>query len=347
MAKGTGMKPYTAEELSLFSSQVALVLHSGMFLPDGLAAMAEESDDPALKSISDSVGREGKLAPALERTGMFPGYMVNMVRIGEESGKLEDVMHSLSTYYEREHAVREQIKSSVLYPVALVGMMLIVIAVLFIKVLPVFSEVFEDLGGATSGISAGMLAAGPVLGYIALGIAAVILALGITLMIKLRSSRGYASLMRAFSRLGPTRKLSEKIAAGRFAFALSMLLESGYSLETALDALPGIVDNDDLNDKIASCRETMAEGESFAAAVSRAGIFSGMYAHIIGVGIRAGALDSVASKIADNYEADTDRSIAAVVSAIEPVLVGILCVVIGAVLLSVMIPLMSIMTSIG
>ncbi len=345
MRQKVGERPYTPEELSMFCSQVALVLKSGMFLPDGVTAMAQEGSDPVLARIREDVEKDGKLGKALENTKMFPDYMVRMVLMGEEAGKLEQVMAALAKYYEREHAVRSQIKSAVFYPMVLVALMVVVIGVLLIKVLPVFADVLADLGGAAA--AGGMASFGSAAGYAALGLAALILLLGACLTAKLRSARGYASLMNAFAKFGPTKKLADKVATGRFTFALSMLLESGYSLDKALEGLPAVVENDRVAERIARCRAAMEQGDSFAAAVEKAGLFSGMYAHILGVGFKTGALDSVSARIAAVYEEEVDRSISALVSVIEPMLVSILCVIIGVILLSVMLPLMNIMSAIG
>ncbi|MBQ3108081.1 MAG: type II secretion system F family protein [Clostridia bacterium] len=342
MKKKMNGRPYAAQDLSLFCSQVALLLRSGMFLPDGMEALAEESDDPVLTAIAEEVREKGSLAPALEKTGAFPEYLIGMVELGESSGKLEEVMTSLSEYYEREQAVRRQVKTAVLYPMVLVLMMIVVIAVLLIKVLPVFSQVFRDLGADAS-----VMTGGTVAGYIALGIAAVIAVLCIALFVMVRSAEGYAKLTALMAKFRPTRSLAEKIAAGRFAFALSLLLESGYDLDTALKKLPAIVESEATSKKIEVCRAAIDEGDSFSEAVNKSGLFPGMYSRILAVGFRAGALDTVSRKIAGIYEEEIDRSIAAAVSFIEPLLVALLCIVIGVILLSIMLPLTGIMSGIG
>ncbi|HWQ58125.1 MAG TPA: type II secretion system F family protein [Clostridia bacterium] len=347
MAKIDGARHYDAQELSAFCAELALVLRSGMFLPDGVAAMAKESGDPVVTRLNIAVQGGSKLAPAMKESGVFPEYMVGMVELGEAAGKLEQVMDALSLYYEREHAVRNQIKSAVFYPMALVGIMIVVIAVLLIKVLPVFADVFADLGGAAGAVSPDIASFGTIAGALALALALMMLVFCAYLSLKLRSAAGYAALMRSLARLGFTRKLADKIAAGRFAFALSMLLESGYALDEALAKLPGIVENDRAAAQILSCRERMADGVSFAKAVEECGLFSGMYAHILGVGFRAGALESVTAKVAAIYEDEIDRSVARLVGIIEPALVALLCAIIGAILLGVMLPLMNIMAGIG
>jgi len=347
MANKSGVRPYTAQELSAFCAELALVLRSGMFLPDGMAAMAKESGDPIISKLCAALQGGGKLAPAMREAGAFPYYMVGMVDLGESAGKLEQVMEALSLYYEREHAVRNQIRSAVFYPMMLVAIMIVVIAVLLIRVLPVFADVFADLGGAAGAVSPEIAGFGEIAGYLALALAALMLAFCVHLSVRLRSASGYAALMRGLARIGFTRKLAEKIAAGRFAFALSMLLESGYALDDALAKLPSIVDNDRAGAQILACREAMAQGASFSKAVEESGLFPGMYAHILGVGFRAGALERVSAMVAAIYEEEIDRSISRLVGIIEPALVAMLCVIIGAILLSVTLPLMDIMAGIG
>ena len=342
MSNNRNGRLYAAQDLSLFCSQVALLLRSGMFLPDGMQALAEESEDPVITGIAEEVQLSGSLAPALKNAGAFPEYLVNMVELGERSGKLEEVMTSLAAYYEREQAVRRQVKTAVLYPMVLVLMMIVVIAVLLIKVLPVFSQVFQDLGA-----DAGAMAGGTAAGYAALGIAALIAAGCIALFLLMRTSKGYAKLMAILAKFGPTRAIAEKIASGRFAFALSLLLESGYDLDTALTLLPTIVESHPVARRIESCRMAMAEGASFAEGVEKSGLFPGMYSRILAIGFRAGALDSASRKISDIYEEEIDRSIASAVSFIEPMLVALLCIVIGVILLSIMLPLTGIMSGIG
>ena len=347
MAQHTDARPLSAQELSAFSAQLALVLHAGVFLPEGLIAMTQDNPDPVLMKLSLAVEGGGKLAPAMRETGAFPEYMLGMVELGESAGKLEQVMRALSLYYEREDALKNQIKSAVFYPMMLVGVMIVVIAVLLIRVLPVFADVFAELGGAAGALSPDVAAFGAVAGYASMGVALLLLVLCAAFSLKLRTASGYASLVRAFSRVGPLTKLADKIAAGRFAFALSMLLESGYGLDAALGTLPSVVENERIARRIRDCREAMREGTSFAKAVETSGLFSGMYAHLLGVGFRTGALDSVTAKIADIYEEEINRALARLVGAVEPVLVALLCTVIGSILLGVMLPLMNIMSGIG
>ena len=339
--------PYTAQELSLFCSQIALLLRAGVFLPDGIASLAEDSADAVLCTIAGEVEGGGSLAAALGRTEKFPRYLVNMVDIGEKSGKLEQVMDSLSRYYEREDTLRKQVKVAVFYPLLHACMMIAVIAVLCVVVLPVFAQVFQGLGGAAGGSAAAMLRFGQVAGYAALALTVLIAAAALIVFLMMRTQKGYDQLAAILGRFGPSRKLMEKIAAGRFSFVMSLLLGSGYPADAALKLAPQVIGNQMVNQKITGCSKAMEDGASFLAAVETTGLFAGVYSKILGVGMRTGAMDVVCAKIADIYEEEIDESLSRAITAVEPAMVAILCAIIGAILLSVMLPLMSIMTSIG
>jgi len=148
-------------------------------------------------------------------------------------------------------------------------------------------------------------------------------------------------------RLVLTRRLSAKIASGRFASVASMMLSSGYDTDRMLELIPTVLDDQNVIAKVRLCRGKISEGKNFAQAVTEVGIFTGVYSKMISVGYATGTLDSVMKKLALLYEEEIDRSLESFVSIIEPVLIAVLSVVIGAVLLSVMLPLMGIMSSIG
>ena len=347
MQSAGNARSYSAQQLALLCAQIQLLLKAGVFLADGIASIAEDSKDGMLLDVSKDVRDGLSIAGALERTGAFPRHMISMVDIGEKGGHLEVIMGSLAEYYEQEVFIRKQIKVAVFYPLLHACMMIAVIAVLSIVVLPIFSEVFAGLGGAASSQAAAILQFGQVAGYISLALTVLIALTTLTLFIMMRSKRGYDALSSLLERFPPTRKLSEKIASGRFAFALSLLISSGYDLDGALKLIPAAVGNKMVQRRIAVCQEAIAKHLSLIEAIELSGLFTGVYVNLLSVGQRTGALDTVSRKIADIYAEEIDDALSGAIAVIEPVLVAVLCGVIGAVLLSVMLPLLSIMTSIG
>ena len=149
------------------------------------------------------------------------------------------------------------------------------------------------------------------------------------------------------SRFFVTRRLFAKQASARFASVMAMLLSSGYDTEEALRLIPGVLQNSAVIAKVEQVQKMVAQGTSLSQALERVEMFPGLYGKMVSIGSKSGSLDTVMQKLAQLYSDEVDTAIANAVSVIEPVLVGVLSVVIGAILLAVMLPLLSIMASIG
>ncbi|WP_052446670.1 type II secretion system F family protein [Candidatus Soleaferrea massiliensis] len=340
-----------AGETALFCAQISLILKSGIPLYDGISTLCESGEDAkarkVFEQITHTVEKTASLYEAVKEAGVFPSYMVNMVRIGEKVGKLDDVMESLYQYYEREAKTKKSIKNAILYPTVLILMMAVVIAILVVQVMPIFTQVFQNLGAEMSAAGTMVMQFGLMAGRIALVLIALIVAVLLVLFIVSRTKSGSVKLERFSGWFPLTKKLSRKISSARFASVLAMMLSSGYHLEEALELAPGIVSDPATRDKIRECQELMDKGVSFPEALVRIKMFSGVYNKMIRVGFQAGQLDTVMNKLTDIYEEEVDDSISRLVSIIEPTMVAILSVVIGVILLSVMLPLAGIMSSIG
>ena len=320
-------------------------MKSGIPLDDGLAAIGEtmpESGRKILSQVETDYHETYSLETALEKSGVFPDYFVKMAGIGERSGKLEEVLESLSVYYDRDSRMKEQVRRAVLYPMASVCAMAIVVAVLVWKVLPVFEEVLESLGGS-AGVLSGL---GPGLGIgvlVFLGLLILCAAVGAVLV-----KTGHGSILgRIFGKIGPVRRVLKKVSAVRFASVLSMLLSSGYQIEEALEFLPAILPDKDSAEKVRRIGTRMSEGEPLPDAVQAEGIFPGLYSRMVSIGFRTGAMDTVMAKLAAIYEEDADNAIQSLIGTLEPLLVGILSAAVGVILFSVMLPLLGIMSAIG
>ncbi|WP_287713381.1 type II secretion system F family protein [Blautia sp.] len=345
------MKALSNNELSTFCSQMALILRSGISSTEGLSIMLEdapqEEGQQILRTVLEHIEQTGCLWSSLEEAQFFPKYLCNMVEIGEQAGRLDDVMASLAEHYEREDAISKNIKSAVTYPLVMIVMMLAVVLVLITKVMPIFEQVFEQLGTGLTGISKSIMGFGQVLNRYALVfivIAAVVIALFFYFSC---TSRGRESLRNFAGRFFLTKGLSEKLAAARFASGMSLALSSGLDTDQSLEMVSRLTDHPAMQEKIQTARNLISEGAGFSDALSKAGIFSGLYARMVHIGFHTGAMDDVMRQIAAQYGEEVNEQITGLVSKLEPTLVAVLSVVVGMILLSVMLPLMGIMSSIG
>jgi type IV pilus assembly protein PilC len=331
----------------VFCAQLALILRAGLPLHDGIEALTDPYQKTrhaqGLEALREKVVETGSLYAGLKHAGTFPAYLVEMAGIGEKTGELQAVMERLAAYYEREAKVRRAIQNAVTYPLLLIVMMAVLIAVLIAEVLPVLESVMRNMGidlAASSGVwldmgmglGKGILVAGGVL---------ILIAFVVILLIK----RGGNSPVKrwVFRMIRPLKRLDNKLYAGRFAANMGMMLSSGYPLDESLELMDKIIGDAEIRARVSECRERMREGLSFPDAIERIGIYQKLHCRMIKVGFQAGQTDRVMNKLAAIYEEEMDDAVQRLVSIIEPSLVALMSVIIGAILLSVMLPLLSVM----
>lgn len=339
------------QEMSMFCDQIAMILNAGISPMEGVEIMLEdtagEEGKDILKTIYEKCEEGDSFYHAVEATGVFPKYALDMINIGEQSGKLEEVMRSLAFHYTREENIAKGIKNAVTYPLMIVAMMLVVILVLIIKVLPIFNEVFAQLGREMTGPSKALMNFGSAIATYSFVFVGILVLLVILYFVFARTKAGRAKFSSFCSKFVATRTMYEKIASGRFASGMALTMSAGLDTDDSLKQVEELVDNKEMAAKIEQCRDFMTQGKSFAEALCASKIFSSMYSRMITVGYKTGATDKVLEKIADGYEEEVDERISNMISVLEPTLVIILSVVVCLILLSVMLPLMGVMSSIG
>lgn len=346
-SKDHGLTPI---ELSSFCSEIALMLGAGMPLYAGMEALEKTYEDDAhaalYRGVSETLTQTGSLRDALESAHVFPTYLVEMCGVGERTGHLEDVMRGLSVYYERESRIRQAVRSAVTYPLVLAVMMVLILLVLILKVMPVFRTVLGSMGVTMTETGSVMMSVGTALGWVVLALVLVFVLAALACVLLLRSKkrdRALAALKKAFP---PLRRLSMRLASSRAASVLAMMLSSGFPLEQALEMVPLVLPDEEAAGEIAQIREKMGEGVSFSDALTGSRLFDEIHRQMLRMGIAAGREDQVMAKIASTYEQQVEEGISDLVSIIEPTMVAALSIVIGAVLMSVMMPMAGIISSI-
>ncbi len=348
-AERVGIPAMSNMETASFCSQMAMVLKAGISAVEGLSIMLDDAKTPEEKALlhtaNEKLLQTGSLYEALSATGAFPEYMVSMVRIGEQAGKLDEVMESLSDYYEKEASLAQTVKSAVTYPCIMILMMAAVILILLTKVMPVFNQVFQQLGTQMTGISKGILIVGVFLDRHWLLVAGVIAALVLLAFYFMKAKSGKEAFLKFAGKFTGSRMLSDEIAAYRFANGMALTLSSGLTPEECLGLTADLIQDDRFQQKVSACRQRVSEGEDLCGCLLSCGIFSGIYTRMASIASRTGVMDEVMKKIAGQYEEEIDTRIAGILAAVEPTLVVVLSVVVGAILLSVMLPLVSIMSA--
>lgn len=345
-------KNLSNQYLSALCLELAMLLQAGISIADGVLMLQDDEADSDSKAVMQSlldVLNEGKpLSEALRESGYFPRYMVNMTEVGEKTGRTVDTLKALSEHYDRQDRLSASIKSAVLYPAVLLVLMIAVVLILIIKVLPIFNDVFNSLGTQMSPMAQSLMRFGGWLEGAAVVIA-VIAGLIILLAVAARLIPGiWNNLSSAFKNRWGNSGIFGKIASSRFTSAMALAIASGLDTEEAIEMAAAISGGSKAVDKKhGECIEMLRAGAPLAESLSKSGILSARNSRMLSLGSRSGSADLAMAEIADRSGRTVQDDIDRIVSRIEPALVIVTSVIVGIILLSVMLPLMGIMTSIG
>jgi len=340
----------SSEELSSFCDQIALMLSSGMTLRDGIEMLAEDEMKQKDKvhpytNLYKVVDETGSLYIAMrENADEWPSYMIEMVDIGEQTGRLEDIMVSLSTYYQREGRIRSAAISAITYPLVLGVMLVVIIGILLWRVLPVFRRVLESLGVSASGGNA-LMQVGTYAGWAVLILIGLVVVCAIVILILMKTKARNSVLKFLKNLFPPIKHLTEKLSASRVAGILGLMMSSGFPMENALEMAPAALADQESVDKVLFIRDEMKKGETFSDALAKSGLFADFHNRMLKVGAASGHEPQVMAKIAQIYEEQVEDGLDHLISIVEPTLVALLSVVIGAILLSVMLPMAGVLSS--
>lgn len=341
-------------ELISFCRQMSMIFRSGISVLEGVELMLEDSGQEnnnyrcMLENLKTYIEETGFFSYAVKETEQFPEYVVSMIELGEQTGNLDEVMDGLANYYEREENLYEDIKNACVYPLMMAGMMLVILCVLLVKVIPVFGQVYEQMGSRMTGFAAVLLTLGSGMREHALLL--ILLALAcLTLVIWMfKSQRGKHAMKRTVIRYFRKNQLIYKTGLSRFAMIISMTLRSGMDYDTAFDMVRKYIgEHEELKKQIEECERLQKEGNSIGVSCQKSGLFSGMQARMIRISEQAGRSEEAFQIISQEIDEEISVSINNFIGKLEPTLVVILSVLVGIILLSVMMPLMGILSSIG
>ncbi len=343
------MQTFSDMELAGFSGQLGLILHSGISSLEGISILSEDSRDPreqeVLARIQEGLQTSGSLFLALSDTALFPDYFLAMTRIGEETGTLDEVMTALSLHYEREEALRRNLRNALTYPLTMSAMMVAVIVILLVKVMPIFQQVFVQLGSEMTGFSKVLMNLGTALNRYSAFFLALLLLLIAAGFFGTRTKKGQSLFHRISLSFPGLRSMQEEVSICRFAGGMAIALKSGLTQEQSLELTEGLLEDESFCKKLEVCKQGLAEGRDLMELLREEQLLTGLYVRLASIGARTGALDQAMEKIADLSRENLENRTARILAALEPTLVITLSLIVGAILLSVMLPLMGILSS--
>ena len=341
-----GSARVTRRDVAIITRELATLLEAGLTLDQSLKLLIELAEGEALEGLLadllERIQAGSSLADALaQHAKLFPRVYVSMVRAGETGGALREVLSRLARYLDEAEALREQVKSALIYPVLLLILAAVSIVILLTVVLPQFTPLFENAGAKLPWLTrAVMLVGDGVQRWWWLMLAA---GLGATWLARrqLRQPARRAQVDRWLLRLPLVGELLAKIDTARFARALGTLLANGVPPLTALAIVQDALTNATLRRALADAAAVMKDGGGLAAPLGRAGVFPKLAVHLLGVGEESGQLDPMLLKIAEVFDRDVRSTIERLMALLVPALTIVLGAIVAVIITSVMMAILS------
>lgn len=349
-----GQKMLESAAISTFCDSVAAMFSAGIQIDEALSILAESSADKQFTNICAaahrSVAAGDPLSEALHKTQAFPAHVVGTISAGEESGRVEEVLHGLALYYNEEARLFAKVRQSIGYPAILFCIMAIIIAFTISFVLPVFADVYADFAGSLTAGSFDSLGLSMVVGWVALGVTVICAALCIAGLGMARSEKGRLRLIKIFEGMPFTRRAMYQLALSHFSSAFSTYLSAGTNVDDAMKYSLDLVEHNGLREKLNQAWNDMVSPtnpRSFQQAIFENNIFETAYARMLTIGAASGNLVEVLGSLSDVFFDDAVDQIDRTIDNIEPIMAAFMTVAVGATLIAVMLPLVGIMRSLG
>ncbi len=337
------------EEIGSMCMSLSHLMHAGIGIGDALLLMAQDEQDAACKALLEDMAHQAdegiSLAKAFQKTGCFPTYVCTLLQVGEQVGKTEETLDSLARYYREQGHLTRQLRAALLYPAMLLGVLLVVMVILLVWVLPIFNQVYAQLGSRLTGVAGGLLQFGTMLYQILpylCSLLAICLVLGVIPPIR-------KATLSFWRRHLSDRGVFAAINTARFMQAMSMALSSGMTPQEAV-SLAALLSQGEaplFHKRCDDCLALLNSGSTLSQALRQSGFLTPADCRLLEAGVRSGRSESVMESIAEDLANRSQERLYGLMSKVEPAMVVIACTLIGTVLLSVMLPLMHIMTTIG
>jgi type IV pilus assembly protein PilC len=348
--KLAGRKKVKSKDLAIFTRQFSVMIDAGLPLVQCLDILSQQQANKhfqqVLAQVRQDVEEGSTLAAAMNRhPKVFDQLYANMVEAGETGGILDLILQRLSTFIEKIVKLKRDVISALIYPAAVILLAVVAIAVILIVVIPQFQQIFLGLLGPGEPLP---LPTRIVVGFSSflagwggLCMLAAIIGSVVGLKFYYKTPKGQKVIDTILLKVPIIGPIFLKIAIARFSRTLSTLLSSGVPILQSLDITARTAGNVVVEEAITSIRDGVEQGKNFVEPLRAAEIFPHMVAQMIGIGEQTGALDAMLGKIADFYEQEVDSAIANLLTLIEPALIGFLGVTIGGIVVSMYLPMFS------
>jgi type IV pilus assembly protein PilC len=342
-AKKGGVK-VPAKNLAIFTRQFSVMIDAGLPLVQCLDILGKQEPHKGFSGVilktREDVESGAALADAMKKhPKTFDALYSNMIAAGEAGGILDTILKRLATYIEKSVKLKGEVKSAMIYPVAVIVIATLVVGAILWKVIPTFASLFAGLGAQLPlptriviALSDGLVAYGWIL-IVALG------AIGYAIKSYYATEGGRRMIDRILLKMPILGDILRKVAVARFCRTLSTLLSSGVPILDGLDITARTSGNAIIEDAIQTTRTGIERGETISGPLRDTNVFPSMVVQMINVGETTGALDAMLSKIADFYEEEVDTAVAGLLTLMEPIMIAFLGVIVGGIVIAMYLPI--------
>lgn len=340
------------EDLVIFSRQLATMVEAGIALVSVLDILSQQIENKGfgrvIARLRDDVEAGSSFSQALAKhPRIFSQLYINLVKAGESSGMLDDILNRVAGYLEKTASLQRKVKTAMVYPAAVVSIAIGITTFLLVKVVPTFQGIFDMLGGSLPLPTQILIALSNFIRHwLLLGIIGVII-LAIALARYVKTEQGKFMLDSFMLKLPILGDIIKKVSVAKFARTLSTLVKSGVPILSSLEIVAKTAGNKIVERAVEESRRSVREGKNLAEPLSKSPVFPPMVVRMISVGEQAGELEKMLTKIADFYDEQVDAAVSGLTSMIEPLIILFLGVVVGGIVLAIFMPIFKITEIIG
>lgn len=340
------------KDVVVFSRIFSTMINAGLPLIQCLDLLAAQEQNKTfakiITSIKDDISGGSTLTEALKKyPEVFDDLFVNLVAAGESGGILDVILSRLSSYMEKAMKLKSKVKGAMTYPISVLVISIGVVAILLLKVIPVFQNMFEGMGSALPGPTQFLVDASQFAQHYFLHMAGGLVAVGYAFKRVIRTEKGriaFDSLVLKSPVFGP---LLKKVAVAKFTRTMSTMMSSGVPILEGLGIVSKTAGNKIIEAALVKTRQAISEGKTIAEPLAETDVFPSMVVQMIAVGEATGALDVMLSKIADFYDDEVDAAVGAMTALLEPFMMVFLGGVVGGMIIAMYLPIFQMASAAG
>ena len=333
-----------SKNLAIFTRQFSVMIDAGLPLVQCLDILGKQEPHKGFSSVilkvREDVEAGAALADAMKKHAKtFDALYSNMIAAGEAGGILDTILKRLAVYIEKAVKLKGEVKSAMIYPIAVIVIATVVVGAILWKVIPTFAALFAGLGAQLPLATRVVIAASD--GIVAYGwLVLIVLGIGAwSIKSYYGTERGRRVLDGLLLKTPILGGILRKVAVARFCRTLSTLMASGVPILDGLDITARTAGNSIIEDAIQVTRSSIERGETISGPLRETGVFPSMVVQMINVGETTGALDAMLAKIADFYEEEVDTAVAGLLTLMEPVMIAFLGVIVGGIVIAMYLPI--------